>query len=363
MTSVPRTHHLWAALVVIACGQTSVAPDASTPDAATVKDVAVSDGNPCSSFAACTGIATPPTLASCQVVPSGLVVDDTNVYWSDIGHFLETSVMCGDGNVMKCAKAGCNAQPTTLASNVVPRSLAQLGGTLYFGSSNVLYGCSVNGCNDSPQTIIPSWGGRSITTDGTSLFWIDSNDISSCVPPCTAPTPLYSGTALSMAIDGTNLYIATLEAGTTTKVLTCPKAGCSGTPQPLVDASTYNLTTTFGLTLAVDGSNVYFGGAGGIGSCAKTGCASATTLYAPQADGGVDFVAQLTTDGTNIYWVEWVGLAVEVRKCPVTGCSGAPITIATTPSPPATGLAVDATDVYWVGYQNVWSYNITPSPK
>jgi hypothetical protein len=62
-----------------------------------------------------TGCPSEPTVvASGLGFPRGVVADDTNAYWVNIGNDM---ILAPDGSFAKCAAGGCGANPTTVASS------------------------------------------------------------------------------------------------------------------------------------------------------------------------------------------------------------------------------------------------------
>jgi len=104
--------------------------------------------------------------------PSALTLDATNAYFTT------------QDAVMKCAIAGCNNQPTTLAQGLGwPSSIATDGVDVYFtvgvmGQSGAVMKCAVDGCKGSPTVIAAGPGilsPRALTVDATGVYWTDDN--------------------------------------------------------------------------------------------------------------------------------------------------------------------------------------------
>ncbi|MDP9002948.1 MAG: hypothetical protein M3O46_22890, partial [Myxococcota bacterium] len=81
-------------------------------------------------------------LASGQPSPSGIAVDDTQVYWINLGRDPTTNgklpMAHSEGQVMKCPIAGCNGTPSALAGGLTtfpqatPYPLVVVAGSVYY---------------------------------------------------------------------------------------------------------------------------------------------------------------------------------------------------------------------------------------
>lgn len=93
-------------------------------------------------------------------------------------------------------------------------------------------------------------------------------------------------------------------------------------------------------TLAVDTSNVYFATGTSIVKCSIAGCTAPTPLATNQGSG----LSGLAIDATNIYWVG--NSAAVIRTCPLANC-GTPTTLASAQSNPRV-VSVSGSSIYWV---------------
>ena len=234
----------------------------------------------------CAGTIT--VLASGRPSPEDIVIDDTNVYWSE------------QGGAAFCARAGCGGHPTALVSGMTTADGGALDydgiavgpSLIYFPLGGSLRGCTKTGCGNSPSTLTVA-NADDLTSDANNLYGADGDDI-----------------------------------------FACPLGNCS-------DATRVQLVSNVSgsESVAVDTINVYFSYGGAVGSCPLTGCATPTVLADNQT--GPDDVA---TDGVNVYWTD--NSADVVLRCAVGGCADKPTVLAKDQHAPK-GIALDANAVYW----------------
>jgi hypothetical protein len=394
-----RPPRLLTAIAVLALGchstplgakrlDATVTPDAAaTPDVSLPPDAALAPDAPALPDVApeVIPLVVPPgatVVAAGQASPSALALADGNLYWLNLGayHVEGPKVAWWNGaQVMTCPKSGCPDGPTTLVSgrqlfmspalyafatdgqyvywdDLGPDTLGDGGGT-----SGGLLRCAVTGCNNTPERIGEA-GAWALAVAGGILYAAHySADVACCpISGCASPPDqLWTGDqtdsnlrGAAVATDATDVYWTT--KGT---LMRCAQAGCDGTPTVLVPTS--KTFWNFG-PLALDATNVYFGQGifsdssqvypGQVLACAKAGCggtpkvlATSTYLQSPLV---------LASDGFDVYWTELDGSLLPsreyglVRKCPVAGCTGAPVTVASGVSGPF-GVAVDDQYVYW----------------
>ncbi|HVW30210.1 MAG TPA: hypothetical protein VHC69_32850 [Polyangiaceae bacterium] len=322
-------------------------------------------------------------LATGQALPSAIAVDGTDVYWFNLGQV--TNVGTKDrsyvnGQIAKCAIAGCDGMPAVLAIDV---NELPMGAALTADKGNVfwtaegndenprIFWCSADNC-PSPTSMYPALyaaGARSLFADGTNLYWTTTNtDLSVCDVTNCRPKTL---SALTNTGDTGNLRLiadeATLYWIRNRDILKCDKAGCGGAASLAVPPSTL-VQKSQPFDLAVDANYIYWttwdisdpsvNGGFGIGQvlrCEKSGCQTPVVVVS-----GLLQPAAIATDGTNVYWSETAdpsccssgdnnscctgATAGRIAKCAVTGCD---VPTVLTRQVPAANLVVDAWNIYF----------------
>jgi hypothetical protein len=144
-------------------------------------------------------------------------------------------------------------------------------------------------------------------------------------------------------------------------------AGLQGDAAVCPDPCTYAKGLDFPFEITSDANNVYwteFGDAeyssnGAVKSCPVSGCGSGPTIIAQ----GLINPRGLAVDAKNIYFGT-SGTAFQagnggVWTCPLSGCNGSPKQLASASAP--FGIALDATYVYWVDYQDYTVHRLAKS--
>jgi hypothetical protein len=348
-----------------ACADVVRAAAASVADAGVLEDSSVEpavDAESDSSVSAVPPIAcdtmadaTPPpgALAVGQGAPNAIAVDGTNVYWVNAGTgggmARKSVIPSTGGQVMKCARPGCDGAPTVLAAGFtslpfapVPFAVGSAG--LYFDDfSTGTVACGLDGCGDAGVLVSMTHAIR-LAADATHVY---SAGVDGLLEMTTAgdagAAVLYSGNdwPRSVAVDATDAYFVTGNG----IVMKCAIGGCNGTPTVVATGA------LVGVEIALDANNVYWtavnGGPGTIFACPKAGCATPTTLVPDRLGLG-----SIATDGVALYFTELGndsvdGLTVSGRggvyKCAVGGCNGQPTAVAAYQTGPE-GIAVDSAD-------------------
>lgn len=237
---------------------------------------------------------TPTTLATAQAYPSNIAVDPSSVYWidSDVGD---------GGAVVKVGLGG--GTPTTLAEGQPQTGgLAVAGGTVYFTTGSCF---STTACTANVESV-PAKGG--------------------------AVSTLASGAGGSLAVDATNVYVATGSG----KVMKVPRGGGAPTTLWFEQANDDSVT--------VDSTSVYW--TNSIGDVMKIplGGGHPTALDFESLSGsplavdarGVYFAAYGPQDSTNTTW--------DLERAGFDG--GAPVTLATSFAGPIVAIASDGANLY-----------------
>jgi len=231
------------------------------------------------------------TLATGQAQPQGIVVDDTDVYWTDY------AIGTTSGAVMKCARTGCGDRPTTLAAGQTNPSAVALDAmnVYWLNDDGTVMSCAKAGCAGHPTRLASSppsgnlFAAQSLVVQGGVAYWTSSG-LSGAGDPPQAPTP-----------------------GT---VLACPVTGCPSGPTTL--ATTGAASLSWELTgLALDATSVYWLDAmgGTLQACPLAGCAAGpTTLATGLTEPWNVAVAAGRTYVTGAQWV---------TECGVGGCGAA----------------------------------------
>lgn len=159
------------------------------------------------------GGGTPTTLATLASgsTPSGIVVDDASVYWTDANF----SVATGSGEIVKIPVGGGN--PTTLASGLdLPGAMALDAANVYWidDTDDTVMKVPVGGGNAS--TLAKGQAGQSqpvaVATDGASVFWTASYSYTVTKVPVGGGTPTTLASELlspfDIVVDATSVYWA-----------------------------------------------------------------------------------------------------------------------------------------------------------
>ena len=259
-----------------------------------------------------------------------------------------------------CLGAACESG--TCAPVVLASTLAGGGGiavdasfvyfTLYFGPK--IAKCPLSGCGVTPTVLGGSeTGPNDVKVNATTLFWAsegtgtNGGTIRHCaLPNCATQPVLANGTVTEwVAIDATHFYWTSAADGF---VRSCPLAGCSGAPVNIATGQ----TVPWGLT--VDSTSIYFTvwngsfgapaqNGGAIRKCPLAGCAGAPVTLASMENQPW----QVVVDAEYAYWTGFKDGSV--KRCALSGCNNAPTVIASGEAGPS-GIAVDATSVYWTDY-------------
>jgi hypothetical protein len=123
-------------------------------------------------------------------------------------------------------------------------------------------------------------------------------------------------------------------------LVACAKAGCANAPTVFATNLSY-ITGTNSQSLAVASGSVYYdfeapnadAGASGIRGLGSSSCAATSTM--------VGWADHMVADVTRLYWSNQ-----DIESCALSGCTQ-PTIVWSDPKKDTTGIAADATSVYW----------------
>ncbi len=193
----------------------------------------------------------------------------------------------------------------------------------------------------TPETSPPSDCDASLATDPLNCGRCGHDCLGgtcqagACQPVALA---LVSGGRGAVAVDDVNVYFPT--PAPTSGVAACAKTGCNNMPTTIItDPGT---VSSPGLSIATDGTNVYWANSTDVMQCAVGGCNGQALHLATNQS----FPHAVVVDSTNVYWLTLGSVSGgNVVKCAIGGAGG-PTTVATDALVPE-GVAVDATTIYW----------------
>jgi hypothetical protein len=290
---------------------------------------------------------TEPTPPGAGAGATAIAVDTANIYWMTV------SPINPDGAAGVIMKTSLCGQGTTVLAS--PPPTASLLNTLAVSNANLYWVAASYSMAPIMQT--PLGGGPSTTfmsgqrpgslaIDSTSLYWTDAlaHTVVKALLDGGAPTPLSQALGFPqdlLAVDATGVYFWA--------------AGQGVERLPLQGGDTTLLASDpddRGLHLTVYGGNVYWS------TLSNVDNVTATIMTVSVAGGtptllSSDPAFSFATDGANVYWTVSLcgaGMASSctgaVRKVPVGG--GTPTTVVSGwPVAGVSGVAVDATSVYW----------------
>jgi hypothetical protein len=235
-----------------------------------------------------------------DAIPVGLALDSTNVYWTDSANELwqvsksggaPTSLQSGAGTPVAAVGGFVYFSPTTaggvervptdggnvttVASTGAPVDLVVVASDVFWADATgqIVFAPAAGGTATALVSPDPDAGAgeyvsttplQNLTTDGTSLYWprqpngypgaVMSLPISGGAPQVVVNVA--SSIPLSVATDGTNVYF--LGVGASTTLAAAPVSGGTPIDVATTDLSAANITGSPGPTVAVDSSNLYW---------------------------------------------------------------------------------------------------------
>ena len=274
---------------------------------------------------ACTGPRCPVVLGTDSDPDCCVVLDGTYVYWVSYA---------GTGYpILRVPIAGGTTEYFD-SSEFTVGDMAIRDGALYWSGSNGVYRRDLGGAGGSATKIAGSSSAdRAIAVDSNFVYWSSGSSIRKVPLAGGTATDVATGTdALYLATDGTNVYWSDFDMQGGAFVM-APVGG--GTPTVLATG----LSNPGDIT--VDATNVYF---------ANSSTLFGTKFWKVPRGGGTpvmvalspDFGAyEIAVDATDIYWAGYN----RIGKAPIAGGS---VTTFATGQLGAMSIAVDATNVYWL---------------
>jgi hypothetical protein len=181
---------------------------------------------------------------------TSIAVDVTYVYYTFFG---TAANAYADGNVVRVEKTGAN--PTPLASNQhKPGGLIVDATDVYWSETEnpgAVNRCAIAGCGGTPTPIATGHAMPSATAvDGATVYWNDQMTGEIWKHDATSTAPILSGrgTVLSTALDATSLYFAQFDAAG--KIVRVSKSGAN-----VVELAT---SQTYPESVAIDDTRVYW---------------------------------------------------------------------------------------------------------
>jgi hypothetical protein len=211
-----------------------------------------------------------------------------------------------------------------------------------FGGTNPVAFCPQSSCGTTTLFNNSPVGPALDITTGPGTVFIPRRATSGQINACAAGTPcttVVSNISPAVAPTAVLYHEGTLfwvEAGTSLlagSVRGCLIAGMSCATMPPVtyaNDATFSLGDTIHARIAADATHVYWTETGPQGRVrrAERKTPGSAELFA----GDQPEPAGIVTDGAWVYWTTHFGRSV--LGCPVAGCGGAPVVLATTPSNP-----------------------------
>jgi hypothetical protein len=299
----------------------------------------------------CSANLTPVVLASGLGFAGDIAVGADAVYWWDVDYNGDGSV-CPNNTQVSVMKVPINGgTTTTLASETLANDVAYTPfGSIALDSANVYWTWDavmrVPLGGGAATTLASGPWPSGIAVNSGAVYWGESGDIEtmSLSSPGGTVTTLVKGRAYEairgIAIDAASVYWTTEMQPPTIEPHPCGqgdvmKVSLGGGP-----VTTLALMQTCPLSVAVDATNVYWYTQGAI-SKVPVGGGDTVTLVSGSA-------GAFAVDGTSVYWA---GAGGSIKKVPIDG--GATVTLTIVPTgDQVSDIAVDAANVYWTSSTN-----------
>lgn len=305
-------------------------------------------GHVCQTGLCVQGTCAQTVLATGASEPGDIVLDNSNVYYTDHEGTL----------IQKVGKDGSNLQQIGMAQGFnevgVPSPLAIDSTSVYWPDLDGINKAPIAG--GGPTVQLAKFGGDpadlvgGIASDGTSVYWNDATAVWKLPVGGGAKVQLASANgSTGLSIDATNVYW-------TNEGFTGPGAGGGPaadtvTKVPIAGSTVTTLATRpsqsppIRLGIAADDTNIYFATQAGPIMSVPIGGGTATNLT-----GSTPTIAEaIAVDANFLYWTEShlnniPHLTTGVYKVALSGANNVPVRISSNPAPE--GIAVDGTSVY-----------------
>jgi hypothetical protein len=254
-----------------------------------------------------------------------------------------------------CSTSGCGGAPSLIVADddTIEVLAASDGNVFYVPASDSypeLMTCSESGC--SSAATIGQTSSSGITIAGSTLYWTDyDNHILSCPASGTCtPTTVATITGVNgVVVDGSDLYynVSTGCGDCGTLVGSIYVADVNAQNPTLIASDTSGQSASL---LFASGGQVFWAGVGGLKTASRT---IPETIYLPLGPG--EFF-ELAWDGTSIYILDYAG--ADVAKCAIGATCTTPVTVVPSSGLPlGPNIAVDDTNVYWIGNENLYKFH------
>jgi hypothetical protein len=293
--NIPRLSVAVLALVT-GCGgaEKSSTAGSSTSEAGTGPTTSTSSE---SSESTDTGVdpAEPVIIATNQGSPTGIAVNDTQVFWANRD----------PGTIVECAITGCDgAEPTVVVAEAgTPLGVSIDATSVYWinaaeddGGTQVgrAYKCPLSGCVAEPELLMQVNIGnqtKDLQVDGSLFYYaawplLGSCDLDGCLG--NGPTAFAGGPYVGVDADETHLYLARYGWS---EIGRCEKNDCDGTQELLASGLQP-------LAVAVDAGELYVVD---YDYLAEGAAAEATILRCPADDCSADTLAEVASGDISPY--------------------------------------------------------------
>lgn len=307
-------------------------------------------GHDCLDGACSAGKCQPFVLAKGLPQPSLLRVVDGVVYWAN-----------GDGSVRSCSTKGCEQQPKLVmkvgTSNTVLSGLDVRDGTVFVAgySTQQIYSCPIAGCTTTTTLAANQQVPVDVKSDGTNVYYINSTraSVERCVlPTCGAgPTRIAAGapTWSGLEVAGQTAYWLDDGPGNDYSraiLYRARKTQVDGGAEVLLDDLPFPgsfIVRDQTLFMTQGGPRTDGGPPSGVVSAIDLDAGLATvTLATKQLS-----PSGIAVDATHVYWFS-LGDG-SLQRCEVAGCNDAPAMLVSGQNRPF-GPALGDDAIYWTEY-------------